>query len=170
MDPGAVEGVATVSRRTTFTPVASTRVVGDVGAGLGTFLVRLLRILRLTLSWTILLILIVGLYYENWDPSSPRNITSQRRKPKKMSRMLRSTDNRPRRGKLLPEHIDLGLRLTVGEDVIQKPFLESKHGDGKFPEMQPHTEAAPNPYYPSLPGSPGNSYSIIECTIYIAHQ
>ena len=78
-----------------------------------------------------------------------------------MSRMLRSTDNRPRRGKLLPEHIDLGLRLTVGEDVIQKPFLESKHGDGKFPEMQPHTEAAPNPYYPSLPGSPGNIYITI---------
>ena len=101
----------------------------------------------------------LGYYYENWDPSQPRNITSQSRKPKKMSRMLRSTDDRPRRGKLLPEHIDLGLRLTVGEDVIQKPFLESKHGDGKFPEMQPHTEAAPNPYYPSLPGSPGDAYS-----------
>ena len=102
------------------------------------------------------IILILGYYYEHWDPSQLRNITSQSRKPKKMSRMLRSTDNRPRRGKLLPEHIDLGLRLTVGEDVIQKPFLESKHGDGKFPEMQPHTEAAPNPYYPSLPGSPGD--------------
>ena len=83
------------------------------------------------------------------------------RKPKRVSRMLRSTDNNlPRRGKVLPEHIDLGLRLTVGEDVIQKPFLESKHGDGKFPEMQPHTEAAPSPYYPSLAGNPG-TFSII---------
>ena len=97
---------------------------------------------------------LIGYYYENWNPSQERNKTSQRT-PRKISRMLRSTDNRQRKGKLLPEHIDLGLRLTVGEDVIQKPCLESKHGDGKFPEMQPHTEAAPNPYYPSLPGSPG---------------
>ena len=101
---------------------------------------------------------VIGYYYENWDPAIQSKITadSHKKKPKKLSRKLRSTDNRPRRGKLLPEHIDLGLRLTVGEDVIQKPFLESKHGDGKFPEMQPHTEAAPNPYYPSAPGSPGN--------------
>ena len=100
----------------------------------------------------------IGYYYENWDPTIQSTIAadSHKKKPKKLSRKLRSTDNRPRRGKLLPEHIDLGLRLTVGEDVIQKPFLESKHGDGKFPEMQPHTEAAPNPYYPSAPGSPGN--------------
>ena len=61
LDPAAHQGVATVSRGTTFTPVASTRVIGDVRAGPGTFLVRLLSILLLTLSWTILLILIVGL-------------------------------------------------------------------------------------------------------------
>ena len=95
----------------------------------------------------------IGYYYEKWDPT-----IQSKKNPKKLSRKLRSTDNRPRRGKLLPEHIDLGLRLTVGEDVIQKPFLESKHGDGKFPEMQPHTEAAPNPYYPSAPGSPGKDF------------
>ena len=29
------------------------------------------------------------------------------------------------KGNLLPEHVDLGLRLTVGEDVVQKPFLPS---------------------------------------------
>ena len=98
---------------------------------------------------------ITGYYYKNWDPNNIEKNATSHRTPKKMSRMLRSTDNRPRRGKLLPEHIDLGLRLTVGEDVIQKPFLESKHGDGIFPEMQPHTEAAPNPYYPSLAGNPG---------------
>ena len=97
----------------------------------------------------------IGYYYENWDPTIQSKIAadSHKKKPKKLSRKLRSTDNRPRRGKLLPEHIDLGLRLTVGEDVIQKPFLESKHGDGKFPEMQPHTEAAPNPYYVEQIGS-----------------
>ena len=85
------------------------------------------------------------------------NETSHR-KPKRTSRMLRSVDNLPRRGKLLPEHIDLGLRLTVGEDVIQKPFLESKLGDGKFPEFQPNTEAAPSPYYPSAGGNPGKAH------------
>ena len=31
---------------------------------------------------------------------------------------------------LLPEHVDLGLRLTVGEDVVQKPFLPSSQVNG----------------------------------------
>jgi len=57
---------------------------------------------------------------------------------------------RKRSADLLPEHVDLGLRLTVGEDVIQKPFLQSKHGDGHFPEMSPRTEPAPSSsYYPA---------------------
>ena len=56
---------------------------------------------------------------------------------------------------LFLEHIDLGLRLTVGEDVLQKPFLQSKHGDGHFPEMSPRTEPAPSSYYPALAGGPG---------------
>ena len=69
------------------------------------------------------------------DPSAP-----------KVTKKKRSAD-------LLPEHIDLGLRLTVGEDVLQKPFLQSKHGDGHFPEMSPRTEPAPSSYYPA--GGPG---------------
>ena len=58
-------------------------------------------------------------------------------------------------GRLLPEHVDLGLRLTVGEDVLQKPFLESSLGDGKFPEANKSGRSAGGleddpPYYPSL--------------------
>ena len=35
------------------------------------------------------------------------------------------------KGNLLPEHVDLGLRLTVGEDVVQKPFLPSTQASSK---------------------------------------
>ena len=35
------------------------------------------------------------------------------------------------KGDLLPEHVDLGLRLTVGEDVVQKPFLPSTQASSK---------------------------------------
>ena len=35
------------------------------------------------------------------------------------------------KGNLLPEHVDLGLRLTVGEDVVQKPFLPSTQASKK---------------------------------------
>ena len=50
---------------------------------------------------------------------------------------------------LLPEKVDLGLRLTVGEDVNQKPFLPSSQGAGHFPESSPYTEPAINAYYPA---------------------
>ena len=61
-----------------------------------------------------------------------------------------------RSGRLLPEHVDLGLRLTVGEGVLKKPFLESSHGNGHFPEMGAQTEPSPNnAYFPSLAGLPG---------------
>ena len=36
---------------------------------------------------------------------------------------------------LLPETVALGLRLTVGEDVNQKPFLPSMHGAGHFGDI-----------------------------------
>ena len=36
------------------------------------------------------------------------------------------------KGNLLPEHVDLGLRLTVGEDVVQKPFLPSTQARTKY--------------------------------------
>ncbi len=54
-----------------------------------------------------------------------------------------------RNGRLLPEHVDLGLRLTVGEDVVQKPFLPSSQGSGHFPESSPYTEPASNAYFPA---------------------
>ena len=63
--------------------------------------------------------------------------------------------NRHRRGRVLPEQVDLGLRLTVGENVLKKPFLESSHGDGLFPEMGAQTEPSPNAYFPALAGFPG---------------
>jgi hypothetical protein len=63
---------------------------------------------------------------------------------------------------LFAEHIDLGLRLTVGEDVLQKPFLQSKHGDGHFPEMSPRTEPAPSSYYPALAGGPGKNLKLLK--------
>ena len=54
-----------------------------------------------------------------------------------------------RDGKMLPERVDLGLRLTVGEDVNQKPFLPNSQGSGHFPESSPYTEPALNAaYYP----------------------
>ena len=67
-------------------------------------------------------------------------------------------------GRLLPEHVDLGLRLTVGEDVLQKPLFESTRGDGKFPDalanksgrLSSNGEGQENPYFPSLTaGGPG---------------
>jgi hypothetical protein len=80
----------------------------------------------------------------------------------KKSRVPRSAETlqeRMRSGRVLPEHIDLGLRLTVGKDDIKKPFLQSSHGDGHFPEMSAQTEPSPNAYFPSLnaAGYPGNS-------------
>ena len=68
-----------------------------------------------------------------------------------------------RSGRLLPEHVDLGLRLTVGENVLKKPFLESSHGNGHFPEMGAQTEPSPNAYFPSLAGLPGTYFYSCEC-------
>ncbi len=46
----------------------------------------------------------------------------------------------PRTPRFLPEHVALGLRLTVGEEVNQKPFLPSSAGrPGHFPESAPFT-------------------------------
>ena len=59
-----------------------------------------------------------------------------------LSRVPRETEpleTRGRRGRVLPEHVDLGLRLTVGEGVLKKPFLESSHGDGHFPNQMQGT-------------------------------
>ena len=57
-----------------------------------------------------------------------------------------------RTGRVLPEHVDLGLRLTVGEMALKKPFLESSRN---FPEMSAQTEASPDSaYFPSLAGFP----------------
>ena len=64
-------------------------------------------------------------------------------------------EKRGRRGRVLPEHVDLGLRLTVGEGVLKKPFLESTHGEGHFPEMSAQTEPSQNAYFPKLAGLPG---------------
>ena len=49
----------------------------------------------------------------------------------------------------------MGLRLTVGEMALKKPFLESSRN---FPEMSAQTEASPetNAYFPSLAGFPSN--------------
>ena len=55
----------------------------------------------------------------------------------------------------IPEHVDLGLRLTVGEGALNKPFLRSTHGDGHFPEMSAQTEPSPNAYFPAMAGFPG---------------
>ena len=57
--------------------------------------------------------------------------------------------------KLLPDVVDLGLRLTVGEEELRKPFLASRNGDGHFPESSPYTEPASNAYYPALAGVGG---------------
>nr|XP_040567250.1 uncharacterized protein LOC121116996 isoform X1 [Lepeophtheirus salmonis] len=55
---------------------------------------------------------------------------------------------------LLPEHIDLGLRLTVGENVLHKPFLPSRHGGGVFPEFPGESQRDSNSqYYPSSSSS-----------------
>ena len=83
-------------------------------------------------------------------------------------------EKRERRGRVLPEHVDLGLRLTVGEGVLKKPFLESTHGEGHFPEMSAQTEPSQNAYFPKLGGFPGkqwvwdsiqSNYSILYITI-----
>ena len=70
-----------------------------------------------------------------------------------------------RSGRILPEHVDLGLRLTVGEGVLKKPFLQSTHGEGHFPEMSARTEPSNNAYFPGNPalaggGFPGTYYFI----------
>merc|ERR1719394_1327937 len=66
-------------------------------------------------------------------------------------KVKRETSQR-RTGRLLPEHVDLGLRLTVGEMALKKPFLESSRN---FPEMSAQTEASPeNAYFPALAGFP----------------
>eukprot|EP00095_Tigriopus_kingsejongensis_P000115 maker-scaffold983_size73474-snap-gene-0.8 protein:Tk00115 transcript:maker-scaffold983_size73474-snap-gene-0.8-mRNA-1 annotation:"PREDICTED: uncharacterized protein LOC100909276" len=57
---------------------------------------------------------------------------------------------------ILPEHVDLGLRLTVGEEVNQKPFLPSSQGDGHFP-MANNRAAPTSSYYPRRNGR-GDSY------------
>ena len=67
-------------------------------------------------------------------------------------------EKRGRRGRVLPEHVDLGLRLTVGEGVLKKPFLESTHGEGHFPEMSAQTEPSQNAYFPKLGGFPGKQW------------
>ena len=54
--------------------------------------------------------------------------------------------------------MDLGLRLTVGEGVLKKPFLESTHGEGHFPEMSAQTEPSQNAYFPKLGGFPGKQW------------
>ena len=55
---------------------------------------------------------------------------------------------------MLPEHVDLGLRLTVGEMALKKPFLESSRN---FPEMSAQTEASPeNAYFPASPEAGGD--------------
>ena len=68
-------------------------------------------------------------------------------------------EKRERRGRVLPEHVDLGLRLTVGEGVLKKPFLESTHGEGHFPEMSAQTEPSQNAYFPKLAGLPGKQWA-----------
>ena len=64
-----------------------------------------------------------------------------------------------RSGRVLPEHVDLGLRLTVGEGILKKPFLQSTHGEGHFPEMSAQTEPSPNAYFPG--GYPGTLCSTV---------
>lgn len=75
------------------------------------------------------------------------------------SRTSRSTNSEnedsQRSGKLLPDHVDLGLRLTVGEEVLQKPSFPSSMGGGHFPETSPYTEPGLNAYYPSLANAGG---------------
>ena len=85
-------------------------------------------------------------------------------------------------GRLLPEHVDLGLRLTVGEDVLQKPFLESSLGDGKFPEANKsgRSEGLDEdnlPYYPSLKAGgsgllPGevSAQALFLCTLFFSKR
>lgn len=60
--------------------------------------------------------------------------------------------------RLLPEHVDLGLRLTVGEEVNQKPFLPSSQGTGHFPEQSAFTESNINPYYPATGATEAPAY------------
>ena len=48
------------------------------------------------------------------------------------------------KGNLLPEHVDLGLRLTVGEDVVQKPFLPSTQARMNCDCMDGHMENSQN--------------------------
>ena len=50
-------------------------------------------------------------------------------------------------GQLLPEHMLLGLRLTVGEDVLPKPHPPSKLGRGNFPDQKKRSKEEEN-YYP----------------------
>jgi len=69
-----------------------------------------------------------------------------------LKKIKRETHARHRSGRLLPEHVDLGLRLTVGETALKKPFLESSRN---FPEISAaQTEASPetNAYFPKLAG------------------
>ena len=63
-----------------------------------------------------------------------------------------------RSGRILPEHVDLGLRLTVGEGVLKKPFLQSTHGEGHFPEMSARTEPSNNAYFPGNPALAGGGF------------
>ncbi len=76
----------------------------------------------------------------------------------RVPRSAKTLQERMREGRVLPEHVDLGLRLTVGEDVLNKPFLRSTHGDGHFPEVGAQTEPSPNAYFPSLAGYPGKQF------------
>lgn len=69
-------------------------------------------------------------------------------KKSRFPRETESLDSRMRSGRVLPEHVDLGLRLTVGEGILKKPFLQSTHGEGHFPEMSAQTEPSPNAYFP----------------------
>ncbi len=83
--------------------------------------------------------------------------------PEAMPRSRRSPGpNVHRERRFLPEHVDLGLRLTVGEDVVQKPFLPSSQGAGHFPESAgAFTEPSLKAYYPSQNGGPGSAYAVL---------
>merc|ERR1719511_414125 len=85
---------------------------------------------------------------------TPSQDDGQNKTRSRVPRETESLDSRMRSGRVLPEHVDLGLRLTVGEGILKKPFLQSTHGEGHFPEMSAQTEPSPNAYFPKLAGLP----------------
>ena len=50
---------------------------------------------------------------------------------------------------LLPDQLQLGLRLTVGEDQVARPHPPSRLGRGNFPERE-ETSPVTDQYYPSI--------------------